>query len=99
MQALRLIPRTPSPDPVEACPLEDRPLEELTPDEMRELIRRQRANKDDVKPIKQEVKRERSESEANAGEDNDIEVIDFRPKKKLRRIGVAAEVIDFTDDD
>ncbi|TKA82298.1 hypothetical protein B0A55_01437 [Friedmanniomyces simplex] len=37
LQALHLIPRTPSP-----VPLEDRPVEELTIDDMRELIRRQR---------------------------------------------------------
>jgi len=37
LQDLRIIPRTPTP-----VPLEDRPLEELTAEEMRELLRRQR---------------------------------------------------------
>ena len=43
LQALLLIPRTPSPprEPT-PLPLEERNIEDLTPEEMRELIRRQR---------------------------------------------------------
>lgn len=37
LQAEYIVPKSPTP-----VPLEDRPIEELTPDELRELVRRQR---------------------------------------------------------
>ena len=41
LQSLHLIPRTPSPSPVPiSVPLEERPFNSLTPDEVQELSRR-----------------------------------------------------------
>ncbi|KAK4951354.1 hypothetical protein LTR10_010327 [Elasticomyces elasticus] len=100
LQALHIIPRTPSP-----VPLEDRPVEELSMEDMRELLRRQRASRN-AQPgrgakqgIKQEIKRER-DLPSSEGEESDIEVVEHC-NKRIRADsgrGNAGAVIDLCDD-
>ncbi|KAK5127441.1 hypothetical protein LTR85_006780 [Meristemomyces frigidus] len=97
LQALRIIPRTPSPVPLEA-----RPLDELTPDEMRELLRRQREQSEksaDLVKTKKEMKKERGEA-VDDEEDDELEVIEHRQKRR-RRSGpnAADEIVDLCEDD
>ncbi|KAK5680042.1 hypothetical protein LTS10_007990 [Elasticomyces elasticus] len=88
LQALHIIPRTPSP-----VPLEERPVEELSIDEMRELVTRQRAKEASQadREVKQEIKRERGV------DDGDIEVVGHVSKKA--RMSNAIEVVDLSFDD
>lgn len=79
-----IIPRSPSP-----IPLEDRPEEDLSLEEARELIRRQRA---DMARIKPELKRERATNISSVGSD-DLTIVE-RPAKRPRAI----ESIDLTSD-
>lgn len=98
MQMLGVIPRSPSP-----VPLEDRPIEQLSVDELQELVRRQRAQilqshtsiktEDGTKP---KVKRERRDEVP--GDDlldndgsSDVEVV----ASKKRKI----EVVELSDDE
>lgn len=103
LQSLGLLPRSPSP-----IPLEDRSIEDLSLQEARELLRRQQgrlaSNEASVKRegIKREIKRERIEY----GDDNDndggggIEIVD-RPEKRrrLNANGAGTDVIDLCSDD
>ncbi|KAK4549810.1 hypothetical protein LTR36_005111 [Oleoguttula mirabilis] len=100
LQALCVIPRTPSPVPLEA-----RPIEELTPDEMRELLRRQReqAKKGpDLVKVKNEIKRERGRAggDDEDDEDDELEIVEHR-RKKMRTSGpsIADEIVDLCEDD
>ncbi|KAK5737366.1 hypothetical protein LTR17_006783 [Elasticomyces elasticus] len=88
LQALHVIPRTPSP-----IPLEERPVEELSIDEMRELVTRQRAKEasQEDREVKQNIKRERGV------DDGDIEVVGHVSKKA--RMSNAIEVVDLSFDD
>ncbi|KAK3622242.1 hypothetical protein LTR56_022290 [Elasticomyces elasticus] len=100
LQALHIIPRTPSP-----VPLEDRPVEELSIEEMRELVRRQKATLDaqnergTKQEIKQEIKRER-DLPSSEGEESDVEVVEHRNKRVRADSGHgnAESVIDLCDD-
>ncbi|OJD31722.1 uncharacterized protein BKCO1_4500017 [Diplodia corticola] len=91
LQAECIIPRTPS-----LKPLEERPLEELDPDELRELERDAAAS-----AVKNEIK-----SEENAGssgpkrayDQSELEVVETRPVKRERTCGSAPVVIDLSDD-
>jgi hypothetical protein len=81
-----VIPRSPSPGP-----LEHRPIEQLTPEQMRELLRRQRAN---VGPSKWEVKRERRDVDDDEEDESDgLEVV--HPPPKRQRV---IETVDLTSD-
>ncbi|KAK4895147.1 hypothetical protein LTR27_006753 [Elasticomyces elasticus] len=88
LQALHIIPRTPSP-----VPLEERPVEELSIEEMRELVTRQRAKEASQaeRRVKQEFKRERGV------DDGDVEVVGHVSKKA--RMSNAIEVVDLSFDD
>ncbi|KAK4891979.1 hypothetical protein LTR27_009506 [Elasticomyces elasticus] len=100
LHALHIIPRTPSP-----VPLENRPVEELSMEEMRELVRRQKATLDaqngrgTKQEIKQEIKRER-DLPSSEGEESDVEVVEHRNKRV--RVdggdGNIRSVIDLCDD-
>ncbi|KAK5688776.1 hypothetical protein LTS10_000754 [Elasticomyces elasticus] len=100
LQALHVIPRTPSP-----VPLEERPVEELSMEDMRELVRRQKAalelqNEHGTKHgIKKEIKRER-DLPSSEGEESDVEVVEHRNKRIRadRGHGNAGPVIDLCDD-
>ncbi|KAK3082362.1 hypothetical protein LTS18_004274 [Coniosporium uncinatum] len=101
MQALKasfIVPRSPTP-----VPLEDRPVEELTMDELRELLRRERAKAAATVRIKREVKREREEDVSDEEEyEDDLEdspvcIVEERPRKAART-GCSIAVIDLTDD-
>ncbi|KAK3637232.1 hypothetical protein LTR56_013770 [Elasticomyces elasticus] len=88
LQALHIMPRTPSP-----VPLEERPVEELSIDEMRELVTRQRAKEASQadRRVKQEFKRERRV------DDGDVEVVG--PVSKKARMSNAIGVVDLSFDD
>ncbi|KAH0364053.1 hypothetical protein KCU65_g6976, partial [Aureobasidium melanogenum] len=58
LKQLMIIPRTPSP-----VPLEDRPEEELSREEMTELLRRYKASASSTAEIKKELKREREDDD------------------------------------
>ncbi|KAF2430696.1 hypothetical protein EJ08DRAFT_697174 [Tothia fuscella] len=93
LKAEGIIPRSPSP-----IPLEDRPIDELNPEEMRELLKRQsellqKRRESDIQ-LKTEIKRERDDSSTIQGDDNGIEVVEERSKKKAKIV----ETIDLTDD-
>ncbi|KAI4742230.1 Cut8-domain-containing protein [Aureobasidium sp. EXF-12298] len=93
LQTLYLIPRSPSP-----VPLEDRPEETLNREELLELLRRQKARQEQNIAIKQELKRERTE---DGESDNDQIVISSRPPAKQLKISTDADTgidtIDLTD--
>ncbi|KAG9525870.1 hypothetical protein KCU93_g5714, partial [Aureobasidium melanogenum] len=94
LQALCLIPRSPSP-----IPLEDRPEESLNREELLELLRRQKARQEEQIQIKQELKRERVEDDDS---DDELVVISSRPPTRKLKISADAntgvETIDLTDD-
>jgi hypothetical protein len=79
LQSLLIVPRSPSP-----VPLEERDVDTLSPEDMRELLRRQREGDQAAQAVKRErgVKRERS-STAN-GVDIDDNEISFVSAKRLR---------------
>jgi hypothetical protein len=98
---LFIVPRNPSP-----VPLEDRPIGELTVGELRELLRRQREQSVHIKQegevrIKQEgevrIKRERIQDstfeEEDDGNGDGVEIIEPPPKKQK------TPAIDLTGDD
>lgn len=97
LQAEYIVPKSPTP-----VPLEDRPIEELTPDELRELVRRQREREATQQSVKLEMKRERESSSmftlpsVSSEMDSDMEVTDG-PSRKRQRTG-PVEVIDLCDD-
>ncbi|KAI4919496.1 hypothetical protein J4E90_001631 [Alternaria incomplexa] len=94
LKSLLIIPRTPSP-----VPLEERDINTLTLEESRELLRLQREQMDAAPVIKREgIKRERSSTIIN--EDNDDDDVTFLSAKR-RRLPVTldengAEIIDLT---
>ncbi|KAK3069673.1 hypothetical protein LTR53_011790 [Teratosphaeriaceae sp. CCFEE 6253] len=92
LQALHVIPRTPTP-----VPLEERPVDELSMEEMRELLRRQRAS--GALSIKQEVKRERHTA-FDVDDEDAIEVVSHRNKKnRMSDAGHSGiEVVDLCGD-
>ncbi|KAK3072402.1 hypothetical protein LTR53_006895 [Teratosphaeriaceae sp. CCFEE 6253] len=92
LQTLHVIPRTPTP-----VPLEERPVDELSMEEMRELLRRQRAS--EALNTKQEVKRERHTA-FDVDEEDAIEVVSHRNKKtRMSDAGHSGiEVIDLCGD-
>ncbi|RMX82984.1 hypothetical protein D0869_05652 [Hortaea werneckii] len=98
LQSMGILPRSPSP-----IPLEDRNIEDLDPEEMRELLRRQQRQRESSEvAIKREIKRERSEFEDDDDDDDgdDVEIVD-RPEKKPR-LDVddpGTEVVDLCGDD
>lgn len=95
LQSLLIIPRSPSP-----VPLEDRDVDTLTPEEMRELLRRQRERDAASQNMKQEreVKRERTrERSSTANDDDEVSFV----SAKRRRLPVflnedGAETVDLT---
>ncbi|KAG9683846.1 hypothetical protein KCU95_g18026, partial [Aureobasidium melanogenum] len=93
LQTLYLIPRSPSP-----IPLEDRPEGDLTREELLELLRRQKGRQEEQIKIKQELKRERIEDDEG---DDDLVVLSPRPPAKQLKISTDADTgidtIDLTD--
>lgn len=95
---LGVIPRSPSP-----IPLEDRPIGELSVDELHELVRRQRAqiiqshnnikNEDGTKPVVKKEKRDQNTGHNVPDNDDssDIEVVEVASRK--RKI----EVVELSD--
>ncbi|KAH0194118.1 hypothetical protein KCU99_g5987, partial [Aureobasidium melanogenum] len=94
LQTLYLIPRSPSP-----IPLEDRPEESLNREELLELLRRQKARQEEQIQIKQELKRERVEDDDS---DDELVVVSSRPPAKKLKIftdaNTGVDTIDLTDD-
>jgi hypothetical protein len=96
LQSLLIVPRSPSP-----VPLEDRDVNTLTPEESRELIRRLRKREEAALPVKREqgVKRERSATVGHmeGGDDDEVSFV----YEKRRRLPVTidedgVETIDLT---
>jgi hypothetical protein len=99
LQVEGIIERSPSP-----VPLEERDPDELTPDELRELVRRSRAEKASAVKIKQEVKREKRAREhldgsTSADEEGDVTIMSENNKRQRTRASMEnAEVVDLSDD-
>lgn len=111
LQALYLIPRSPTP-----VPLEDRPEETLNREELLELLRRQKVpptlliyfaspyllyqrRQEEQTEIKKEIKRERNE--ADEDDDELVVISSRRPKKQLKasmNVDAGIETIDLTND-
>ncbi|KAH5329958.1 hypothetical protein HBI23_165720 [Parastagonospora nodorum] len=87
LRALHIIPREPTP-----LPIEDRPIEDLNHDETREVLRLYKNREAEALKIKKEAnnKRARSGSAETAGED-DVVIVDGPSHK--RRCGGKSEVI------
>ncbi|KAI6787668.1 hypothetical protein KC332_g18181 [Hortaea werneckii] len=96
LQSIGLLPRSPSP-----IPLEDRNIDELNLEETRELLRRQQRQRESSEvAIKREIKRERIEFEDDDDDGDDIEIVN-RPEKKphLDVDDAGTEVVDLCGDD
>lgn len=92
LKALCIIPRSPSP-----VPLEDRPVDDLSPEEMRELLKRQRERDATSRFIKQELKRGRTQSSLEISDDDELSVVEERPRKLHRTLNEQGiETIDLT---
>ncbi|RMZ66093.1 hypothetical protein GMOD_00005162 [Pyrenophora seminiperda CCB06] len=90
LQSLLIIPRSPSP-----VPLEDRDVDTLTAEESRELVRRLREQKKAAPPIKREdVKRKGVKREADNGEVTFVSEKRRRPPATVNENGI--EIIDLT---
>ncbi|KAE9985901.1 hypothetical protein EG328_006741 [Venturia inaequalis] len=88
LKAELIIPRSPSP-----VPLEDRPLESLTLEEMLELLIRQREQAASLRQENTRIKRERVSSPVTAHEDDeDLSIV--KPTPKRRRIAATVDLID-----
>lgn len=93
-----IVERTPFP-----IPLEERDPDELTPDELRELVRRSRAEKAAAVKIKQEPKREkRARKHSDGVNDDDPEgdvtvMSESNKRKRTRESMETAAVIDLSD--
>ncbi|KAG9517387.1 hypothetical protein KCV07_g6167, partial [Aureobasidium melanogenum] len=91
LKKLMIIPRTPSP-----VPLEDRPINELSPEEMAELLRRYKANASSTAEIKKELKRERDDDD----DDDDDDDNNSRARKRARTSASADPAhLELNDDD
>ncbi|OBW63611.1 MAG: Uncharacterized protein AUREO_063230 [Aureobasidium pullulans] len=92
LQNLCLIPRSPSP-----IPLEDRPEESLSREELIELLRRQKVRQEEQAAIKQELKRERTQDDDS---DDDLMIISSRRHaksfKSSTNVDTGIETIDLT---
>ncbi|KAF2117495.1 hypothetical protein BDV96DRAFT_685221 [Lophiotrema nucula] len=96
LKALCVIPRSPSP-----APLEERPVEELSGEEAREVLRLKREREEAARRIKQEhgVKRERtgdSSSDAFADDDEVSFVSAKRVRSSALRADAEIEIVDLT---
>ena len=102
LQIEGVISRSPSP-----LPLEERAVEDLSPEELRELVRRQRERESDrshsIKPEWKGLKRERSMTIISDGETSDAGEISVESaarsrQKKPRKGSVEVETIDLSGD-
>ena len=95
LQVEGIIPRSPSP-----IPLEDRNPEDLSPEEARELVRRMRAREQDQVKVKRE-KRSHTDSfeEGEDGDEDDITISEVRSSKRRRGDrDSGVEIIDLTEE-
>ncbi|TKA73742.1 hypothetical protein B0A55_05459 [Friedmanniomyces simplex] len=92
LQALRVIPRTSSP-----VPLEDHPVDELSQEEMRELLLRQKADRaiNGEHRVKKEIKRKHDD----LVDDSDVEIVEHPRKKTRTSDRHEVEVVDLCFDD
>ncbi|KAL1393605.1 hypothetical protein HDK64DRAFT_315114 [Phyllosticta capitalensis] len=98
LQSMYLIPRTPEP-----IPLEDRPIEDLTAEEMRELLRRQKEQLDRATTIKKESRNETTQLKRDSGyqgswEDGDDLAITEDRQAKRHKKNSEIETVDLTGD-
>jgi hypothetical protein len=91
-----MIPRSPSP-----VPLEERDPDDLSPEEARELIRRMRTQGSDssVKVKKEKRDRAAEDDEDDDDDDGEITVTEERNSKRARlSTDSGVEIVDLTDD-
>ncbi|KAK7534484.1 hypothetical protein JOL62DRAFT_554513 [Phyllosticta paracitricarpa] len=99
LKIMGLIPRTPEP-----IPLEERPVDELTPEEMKELIRRQKVELETARDIKRESSSEPVQPKweqwfRSQWEDGDeLSVTEVRPAKRTKTSEAPIDTVDLTDD-
>ncbi|KAK8218486.1 hypothetical protein IWZ01DRAFT_155306 [Phyllosticta capitalensis] len=99
LKSMHLMPRTPEP-----VPLEERPIEELTSEEMRELLRRQRERPEQTRAMKREARDETVVPKLEPGqrsqwEDGDDLAVIERPTKRHRNNSdEPIETVDLTGD-
>ncbi|KAI4655274.1 uncharacterized protein J4E79_008341 [Alternaria viburni] len=88
LRILGLVPREPTPPP-----LEERPEDELTPDELRQLVKRFKDRDAAAVKVKKEAvdKRKRVDEAVEASDDNEITIVGSRDRKRHR--GANDEVI------
>lgn len=93
LQIEGIIARSPSP-----TPLEERDEADLSPEEMRELLRRMRAREQEQVKVKRE-KRDRTAAAAEDDDDDDVTIAEEpRARKRHRTFQEAGvEVIDLSD--
>ncbi|KAF3007675.1 hypothetical protein E8E13_009136 [Curvularia kusanoi] len=91
LKSLDIVARTPSP-----TPLEDRPIEELSHNELTELVSRYRANEAEARNVKREkantIKRELDFSHG-FDDDDELTVVEERPRKRQYRPRKDDEII------
>ncbi|KAK8256317.1 hypothetical protein IWZ00DRAFT_486142 [Phyllosticta capitalensis] len=100
LKSMGLIPQTPKP-----IPLEERPIEELTLEETRELLRRQSERSARAGTIKREIKSEIDQLKREPGfqgqweDGDDLAIIEERPAKRHKdNFGGPIETLDLTGD-
>ena len=95
LQIEDIIPRSPSP-----VPLEERDPDDLSPEEARELIRRLRTQGGETAvKIKKEKRGRPVEDDTDDDDDDDVEVTEQRAAKRTRlSTDSGVELIDLTDD-
>ncbi|KAF2100645.1 hypothetical protein NA57DRAFT_54723 [Rhizodiscina lignyota] len=93
LKAMCIVPRSESPER-----LEERDIDDLSLEEARELLRRERESNGALKKVKREAKRERIDDDSETTTDDEIRVIHERPAKRTRSSAKDNElpVIDLT---
>lgn len=92
LQSLLVVPRSPSP-----IPLEERDPETLTAEERLQLIRLMKEQKATAISMKQEVKRERQDDDDDDDDDEEITVVQST-NKRARTVASASNTIIISDD-
>ncbi|RMZ00709.1 hypothetical protein D0862_06624 [Hortaea werneckii] len=96
LQSLGLLPRSPSP-----IPLEDRNIEDLSLQEAQELLRRQQGRfASNETSVKREMKREHIGAGDDSDDGGDVEIVDLPEKRRrLNANGAGTDVVDLCGDD
>jgi transcription antitermination factor NusG len=94
LQIEGLIPRSPSP-----VPLEERDLNDLSPEEMLDLLRRKRTQESQKEVKVKKEKRRRAAEDDDDDEDGEVTITEERSLKRPRHLtDSGVEIVDLTDD-